>query len=768
MKKLVFPVCCLFISLMAFSNTIIVRNIEELKKANQHAQPGDTIVLQNGEWNNVIIALNCRGTKERPIVFKAQSSGKVLVTGHSQLKLGGTFIVVDGLLFINGFGGDEVINFRIDKSQLANNCRVTNCVINDFNNPKRLNENHWVAFYGKNNRLDHCSFLNKKNIGVLLAVILDDDRSRENFHSIDHNFFGIRLPLASNGGEIIRVGVSEHCQFNSNTQITDNFFEHCDGETEVVSIKSCENVIRNNFFKECQGGVVLRHGNYNIVENNVFLGNDKEGTGGVRVINKGQWIINNFFYRCRGIDFRSPLSIMNGIPNSPANRYVQVTDAVIANNTWFNCTPVSFCEGSDTERTLAPQNVYLVNNAFYNNKDNNIYKTFDAIDGFTFAGNDISKEIKQETVGGFRKTTFGTQKMDNIPLPIPSGSHYKINDSLQQESEKKLSHSLSGRPGFSDLSLLKKISANAYSSCGAKWYNKNKGTEVTKSVSCRTTEEIRNALSNTKSDKLIIDLTAKSYQMYDPMPINRHVEIIASGKQKIRFQWRKGNLTQPILFEIKGGNTFKLTGLDLDLAEADDASHGFSSFIRTDTSGTSNHVNLVVRNCIFRNLFAGDGAFFRASKSVVCDSIVVKNCRFENNYCQLLDFSNETDNKGYYNVEKLVFTDNVIVNHMGAVLHMLRGGNDESTMGPKLIFTGNKLQDCKNGIYNNGNMISLVGTQVSYIKNNQFARCYADSGNVIEYKDFVRAAHVLSGNKLVQSGGIVSDKFVQSENNTVQ
>jgi poly(beta-D-mannuronate) lyase len=58
----------------------------------------------------------------------------------------------------------------------------------------------------------------KKNLGVLLAVILDDERSRENFHSIDHNYFGKRPPLASNGGEIIRVGVSQHCQFNSNTQ----------------------------------------------------------------------------------------------------------------------------------------------------------------------------------------------------------------------------------------------------------------------------------------------------------------------------------------------------------------------------------------------------------------------------------------------------------------------------------------------------------------------------------------------------------------------
>ena len=79
-------------------------------------------------------------------------------------------------------------------------------------------------------------------MGVLMAVIIDDERSRENFHSIDHNYFGLRIPLASNSGEIIRIGVSQHCEFNSNTQITDNFFEHCDGETEIISIKSGSNV----------------------------------------------------------------------------------------------------------------------------------------------------------------------------------------------------------------------------------------------------------------------------------------------------------------------------------------------------------------------------------------------------------------------------------------------------------------------------------------------------------------------------------------------
>ncbi|RDJ93824.1 hypothetical protein B4Q13_19215, partial [Lacticaseibacillus rhamnosus] len=88
-------------------------------------------------------------------------------------------------------GNEAVIDFRINSKQLANNCRVTNTVIDDFNNPKRLDENYWVSFSGKNNRVDHCTFLNKKNMGVLMAIVLDDDRSR---HSHLHRQRAIRQP----------------------------------------------------------------------------------------------------------------------------------------------------------------------------------------------------------------------------------------------------------------------------------------------------------------------------------------------------------------------------------------------------------------------------------------------------------------------------------------------------------------------------------------------------------------------------------------------
>ena len=759
MIRLLLMKCSLLIAITGIGNTILVKNIEELKTANKQAKPGDIIILQNGEWSNVTMSLNCNGTKEQPITFKAQTPGKVLITGKSKLLLGGHFIVIDGLNFSNGYAGeDAIIKFSIDKNEIAGNCRVTNTLINDFNNPGRLDENYWVAFYGKNNRIDHCSFFNKKNIGVLMAVILEDARSRENFHSIDHNYFGFRLPLASNGGEMIRVGVSEHCEFNSNTQIVDNFFEHCDGETEIISIKSCRNIVRNNLFKECQGAVVLRHGNFNTVQNNVFLGNNKEGTGGVRIINKGQWVINNLFYKCRGTGFRSPLSIMNGVPDSPANRYVAVTDAVVANNSFFECTPIGFCEGSDTERSQPPDKVQFLNNIFLNSMDSLVYRTSDDISGIHFAGNLVSNKVKQSLITGYSKTSLLTQKAGTIVIP-DGGKVAKnsVSDSIQSASISRLGTALSSIPGFADAKRMLQIEATAYSSCGAKWHTTKEVVQKKKQVKadCKTTKDIIQQLTKNSGGGLIINLTGKEYHFSSPLTISSDLLITSSQKTSITFS--TSSVNNGFLIQLKAGKTLSLHNIKLDLATAN-----MTTFITTDTSGSSNHSTFSMSNCHIENL---NGNFFTAAKSTVSDSIIINNCTFNNGNGILFCFNTEGDKKGYYNVEKLKITNNTISNYTGPILTMLRSGNDESTMGPLLVFSKNKINNCFTR--QDAALINIVGTQHSVIEKNTFSN--SNPGKIVlQFEDIVRAVHYFRENKITGSGKNILNNFVIEENNIIQ
>ena len=733
MIRLLFLKCLLITVVVSNAGTIIVKNIDELNDANKKALPGDIIILQNGEWKNVNIKLDCNGTKEQPITFKSQTAGKVQLTGNSKLKIGGNYIVVDGFYFVNGYAGDDaVITFRIDSKQLANNCRVTNTAINDFNNLKRMDENNWVSFYGKNNRLDHCSFIDKKNMGVLLAVILDDERSRENFHSITNNYFGRRPPLASNGGEIIRVGVSQHCQFNSNTRIGYNFFEHCDGETEIISIKSCTNEVEGNIFKECQGSVVLRHGDNNLVAGNYFLGNDKPGSGGIRVINKGQNIINNIFYKCRGVDFRSPLAIMNGIPNSPAHRYVQVTDARITDNSFYECSPLSLCEGSDAERTLPPENVVLGNNTFYNTRDSVIYKAYDDIKGIRFGNNKVSSNVKQDMVTGFEKINIQPKKI------------------LSQKDQSAIKH-----PSIDNISFTEKEILN---NCGATWFVKHPVAHEKKmlSVNCTNAAEIYQQLEGT--EPVIIRLTGTEYSLTRPFFISKKVQFTSDKRSTISFN--TGSLLS--VFIISGKGNLELKNLSIDGKNVK-AFH----FISGDSSGYSDHYNLSITNCSIKELNRENGCqnIFYTFKHMIADSIIISNNSFTNNDCNFFMMNEEKEDKGYYNAENILIRHNNFDSQTGNLLDIYRGGNDESTLGPILSFSHNKLNNCKTSA--NDPLIRLTGVQITNIFSNIFSGCNS-SAVLIAYKDIVRARHHLEKNKLFASGRIEKNQFVTERDNMIK
>ena len=196
--------------------------------------------------------------------------------------------------------------------------------------------------------------------------VLNTVESRENYHRIDHNYFGPRPILGSNGGETLRIGTSHYSLSDSFTTVENNYFDRCDGELEIISSKSGGNIIRNNVFFESRGTLTMRHGNGTLVENNVFYGNGVDHTGGIRVINKSQTVRNNYMQGLAGYRFGGALVVMNGVPNSPINRYHQVENAIIENNTLINSDHIQLAAGSDAERSAVPINSSFSKNLIVN------------------------------------------------------------------------------------------------------------------------------------------------------------------------------------------------------------------------------------------------------------------------------------------------------------------------------------------------------------------------------------------------------------------
>ena len=405
---------------VASAELILVDSIDALNAAVPKAKPGDEVVLADGEYRDAKLAIHGGGAEGAPILVRAETVGGVRLTGESSLRLWGKFVTVQGFSFVDGHSGSsDVVQFRRNSDEAATDCRLTRCSIIDYNAPGG-GETKWVSIYGQRNRVDHCTIAGKTTEGTTLVVWLDGE---PNHHLIDHNHFGFRPDLGKNGGETIRIGTSQMSLTSSATVVENNLFDECDGEIEIISSKSNDNIYRNNTFDNCAGMLTLRHGNGCTVVNNVFIGRGKRGGGGVRVIGADHVVTGNHMQGLIGTDdFRAALSIMNTQPNNELNGYALVRNAKVIGNVVVDCTvPLVIGTGAgQRNRTLPPVDLTLSGNLFYNGAVPAEYMVLDEPEGLVAEGNvvvggDAPAMINADRVGA---VSF---KKDTGLLRIPEG-----------------------------------------------------------------------------------------------------------------------------------------------------------------------------------------------------------------------------------------------------------------------------------------------------------------------------------------------------------
>ena len=347
-------------------------------------QPGDVVIMKDGVWNNQEVVFKGIGTDDNPITLRAETPGQVVLTGTSTLDIAGEYLVVESLKFLYGKSSGSLIEFRRG-SELAHHCRLTNVTMKDYNPDNKSTDSKWVSLYGTYNRVDHCSFSGKTNIGTTLVVWMDEI---PDYHLIDHNYFGPRPELGENGGETIRIGTSSWVEYASNTIVENNLFEECDGELEIISNKSVGNHYRYNTFRNCNGLLTLRHGSYCKVYGNFFFGGANKYSGGVRIIGEGHEVFNNYMQDLNGTSYRAAISLVNGIPDSPVSGYYLVKKAKVGFNTIVNCRqPFAIGAGKDGSKTLPPEDSYIVNNLVIAKNTYPVVEDYDVTTGITWDGN---------------------------------------------------------------------------------------------------------------------------------------------------------------------------------------------------------------------------------------------------------------------------------------------------------------------------------------------------------------------------------------------
>src|SRR5438105_2255031 len=165
----------LVLAIKATADDFFVSTVADISAATARAKPGDTLTMRSGFWPDADILFSGNGTAESNITLRAQAPGQVVLSGGSRLRISGNYLVVDGLKFMNGYlVGVDVISFRNTGSSPADNCRLTNCAIIDYNPDDPTLENIWVSLYGLSNRVENCYFKGKDNVGTTLVVCLEN------------------------------------------------------------------------------------------------------------------------------------------------------------------------------------------------------------------------------------------------------------------------------------------------------------------------------------------------------------------------------------------------------------------------------------------------------------------------------------------------------------------------------------------------------------------------------------------------------------------
>jgi poly(beta-D-mannuronate) lyase len=695
----------LVLSDQLLAKDILVENQSAFKSALKKVVPGDAIVLKNGIWSDFEIGFFAEGTAQQPVKLRAETPGKVIISGLSNLRLAGNYLVVEGLVFKNGYTPtEEVIAFKRNDSHLANNSRVTQVVIDNFNNPDRDSSDYWVALYGKHNRFDHNYLAGKRNLGVTMAVRLNSPESQQNHHQIDHNYFGHRPILGSNGGETLRVGTSTYSLSDSQTLIENNYFDRCNGEVEIISIKSGKNIIRNNVFFEARGTLTLRHGNGNLVEGNVFFGNGAEHTGGIRIINRDQIVRNNYLEGLTGSRFGSGFAIMNGTVNAPMNRYGQVVNAQIENNTFINVDNIQLGAGSDAERNAPPVNSRMQNNLVFSDATADAFKIFDDMSGIAFANNVLHKVNSPSLKQGFSSKKV-IMKRNAAGLLMPQGEAYK------------------------NIGASASLHPITKAEVGPQWYEKkadqvefDSGKVI--AVDAESEDSLFNAIAAANSGDQLV-LAPGRYKVAKLLAINKVLSIRAKKSDTVVLL-----PSRTTLFEIQNGGSLKLSRLVIDGSESPDAAGNI--LIRTLKSGMYVSYRLVVEDSKVENLNVNHSHhFLNAGSRSLAEEILIQNSTFNKITGDLLKLDKEIDDLGNYNAETVIMDKNRFTNIDGALVSMYRGGTDESTFGPHLLFTRNDLEKVGQGSRNKHQAsIYLQGVQYTRISDNHFADT---AGIVVEH-----------------------------------
>ena len=368
-----------------------IMTLSDLEHRVSDSRPGDTITLDDGVYDGDMCELVAKGTTNHPITIQAKNIGKAVIQGPISIK--GDYINLVGLRFEKK--GSIKIRGR--------GCRISRCVMTD------VQVGNWIKVTADSREveIERCRFENKTNNLVEMSssqLIHIEVFNQGERHHIHHNHF-VDIPegRGDNGYETI-ILITEDAPKDPEpgdceTVIEYNLFERCNGEWEIISVKSNGNLLRRNTFRDCRGALVLRTGDGNVVSGNFFFGEGERRAGGVCMQGTDQVVVNNLFHSLNAFG----VCMRDGTMDK---HYVRVERALIAFNTFVGCSPamVVGMNHSRYPNGTAPEDCVIANNAFVMERSDRTVELVqdDEPVNFTWEGNITDGELGMPARDGIK------------------------------------------------------------------------------------------------------------------------------------------------------------------------------------------------------------------------------------------------------------------------------------------------------------------------------------------------------------------------------
>ena len=338
MKKQ-FLICLILLTANAgFSKSYRIHTEKEFYAITDQIRPGDEIIIADGNYAPWSLVVNTNGTSAHPVTIRAETTGKVIFSGDVQqpiFKLNGSYTILRGIHFIGCtlLKIDKRTGILIELNN-SNHCRITECVFSKNVAKAQYMPIVVVSGRGESNQVDHCLFSGNIDNQELQVKITKDQSPL--YTMISNNDFSNKMKVRwqnSNGGECVQIGQDPILlgTIVSKTTVRENRFIRCNGEPEVISNKSSNNIYLKNYFEDCDGELVMRGGHDCLIDSNVIKG----GNSGIRVNGTAHVITHNDIS-----NVKTGIRLMYGMAGGKTDIgfYVAASDCIVTGNRIENAT----------------------------------------------------------------------------------------------------------------------------------------------------------------------------------------------------------------------------------------------------------------------------------------------------------------------------------------------------------------------------------------------------------------------------------------------